>query len=101
MRASVFGWFAACFRRGGNPPAPAFLGNGKGNQIPCCRRLFLPGYAEVFHPLALSRWPHMSACRSARFSRLTLAGFFTNCQYDELVADACPQRLVQPRLDPD
>jgi hypothetical protein len=29
-------------RRGGNPPAPAFpSGNGKGDPIPCCRRLSL------------------------------------------------------------
>ena len=29
MRASVFCWLAACFRRGGNPPAPAFPRRGK------------------------------------------------------------------------
>jgi hypothetical protein len=43
MRASGFGWRAACLRRGGNPPAPAFPRRGKrerGNQIPRCRRPF-------------------------------------------------------------
>ena len=32
LRASAFGWRAACSRRGGNPPAPAFPGGetGKG-----------------------------------------------------------------------
>jgi len=41
MLACVFGWRAACFRRGGNHPHPGLpLGEtGKGNQIPGCRRL--------------------------------------------------------------
>ena len=35
MRASVFGWRAACDRRGGNHPRPGFphRGNGKGGPI--------------------------------------------------------------------
>src|SRR5580692_1315738 len=45
MLASAFGWRAACFRRGGNHPRPGLpLGEtGKGDQIPCCRRLICPG----------------------------------------------------------
>jgi hypothetical protein len=41
MLASAFCWRAACFRRGGNHPRPSLpLGEtGKGDQIPCCRRL--------------------------------------------------------------
>jgi hypothetical protein len=43
MLASVFGWRAACRRRGGNPPAPAFPGGetGKGGSNSLRRRLFL------------------------------------------------------------
>ena len=40
---SAFCWRAACFRRGGNPPAPAFPGGetGKGrSETPRCRRHF-------------------------------------------------------------
>jgi hypothetical protein len=45
MLASAFCWRAACFRRGGNHPRPGLPlgGNGKGDQIPCCRRLICRG----------------------------------------------------------
>jgi len=55
MRANVFCWRAACFRRGGNPPAPAFPGGetGKGRSDSLRRRLFVPAAArfpaETFH----------------------------------------------------
>ena len=44
MCASAVCWRAACQRRGGNPPAPAFPQRGetgKGEiRLPCCRRQF-------------------------------------------------------------
>src|ERR1700733_15596183 len=48
-------------RRGGNPPAPAFLlgETGKGDRIPCCRRPLRDGICDrqQSHSLSGSRQP--------------------------------------------
>src|SRR2546428_14063923 len=53
---------AACFwRRGGNPPAPAFPRRGKrerGRSNPCCHRHLLAHYARIPPAYALPASPY-------------------------------------------
>jgi hypothetical protein len=75
MRVSAVGWRAACVRRGGNPPGPAFpMGEtGNGVEIPCCRRRFhialIVCMPLLSHALSLpNAFPDDCCCRN-RLSR--------------------------------
>lgn len=89
---------------GGNLPAPAFPGGetGKGSSDSLRRRLFLSRHAEILHPSALPRLRHMAATRPLLFGLdLSLVRLRAGRQHYEVLADACLQRSIQSRLDPD
>ena len=70
MRASGFGWRAACLRRGGNPPAPAFPRRGKrergrSDSLPQSILITQPAYGAQAAVLRFAPWiAARASCRA-------------------------------------
>ena len=77
MRDSAFCWRAACFRRGGNPPAPAFPRRGKRERG---RPNSLLPQAEFFRSLPIPRFHPNS---------IALADIF-GFRGSSLISSTCP-----------